>query len=393
MGDWVWYLGAGVLGVGGAWLFLWAWWGDRARGRARCGRCWYSLGALMNGGGALPVCPECGWRGKRRGSYFKSRRRRVLAALAVTAILSAAVLAATPRVRREGWGLAPDWLVLGYARAGFTPSGGYSDELVARCLASDRLSAWAPIIYRSNKRVRLSRDVWVKGYPLRVTYQSTYASGTNGRLSFGPVSPGTADSASPTTNQSHENWWSPLWAVQPRESASGDAYLLEVRPYSFGAGRTFQFEVPLKNSLDEVMKPVALERQGVLGALKPSVFVLPTTRNLALSVSDVTDAEIGAGAAFGMKVEVVRKGEVIARGRWYQSATTARMAGRPVLVRFGLDYLKGSQNGPMTCTLDELLADECVVRFSTDEEMALSALECDKYWRGSFEVPLKELVK
>ena len=151
--------------------------------------------------------------------------------------------------------------------------------------------------------------------------------------------------------------------------------------------------VPLADSIDDVMTPMPIAAERVAAALRPSLFVLPTTRCLALSVRDVSEADVGASVALGMRVEIVRRGEVIARGRWYQGTGEASVSGRPVLVRFGPYDPVGNQNGPMTVSLEELLAEvDCVVRFTTDEEMALAAIGYGSYWRGSFERPLKELV-
>ncbi|HYD02419.1 MAG TPA: hypothetical protein VEB22_14425 [Phycisphaerales bacterium] len=152
--------------------------------------------------------------------------------------------------------------------------------------------------------------------------------------------------------------------------------------------------VPLADSIDEVMTPVRLSGEDVAAALRPSLFVLPTTNCLALSVRDVGEEDLGSALALGMKVEVVRDGKVIGRGRWYQGTGEKSVSGRPVLVRFGRYDPVNNVNGPMTCTLEELLADGgCAVRFSTDEEMALGAIGYGSYWRGSFERPLKELAR
>ena len=44
--------------AGGAPLLVWAMFGDRARGRRRCPRCWYDMS-----GATLLKCPECGREG------------------------------------------------------------------------------------------------------------------------------------------------------------------------------------------------------------------------------------------------------------------------------------------------------------------------------------------
>jgi hypothetical protein len=82
--------------------------GDPARGRARCPRCWYD----MSGGG--PVCPECG---RRIASPARlSRRRRwwrlvSIAALGLVVVVPG--LMSVPRVQRAGWrGLVPTTVLI-----------------------------------------------------------------------------------------------------------------------------------------------------------------------------------------------------------------------------------------------------------------------------------------
>jgi hypothetical protein len=403
MADWVWYLGAGALGVGGLWLFWWAWWGDRARGRARCGRCWYSMDALMGGDAALPVCPECGWRGKRRDAYLRARRRRVWACLAVLIAVGAGVCGVTPKIRRDGvWSIAPDALVKKVATSGLRPSNSFVEEMVKRFGGAEWLNgSLAQSVYRENRWLQLTRAKWVKGVPLRARVESSYSSsGVFSGLNYHCAESnwGLSNSADPWNVQSHENWWDPgCVALLARPiDAKSCAFGVEVSVASGGRPEhreNFASRVELVDSLDQVMSPVRSEATLVRQALNPSIFVLPSTSNLAMAVSDLPDALLGRSAVLGLRADLQIRGRVVASARWYQESVGRSMTGRPVLVRFGDYESTRANNGPMTCTLDELLADGCVVRFSTDEEMALAALECEKYWRGSFEVPLRELVK
>jgi hypothetical protein len=181
-----------------------------------------------------------------------------------------------------------------------------------------------------------------------------------------------------------------------------DRLLLEVGiNFDLTHGGPIRVPIRLVNSIDEVMIPVSLAPETILTSIQPRMFVLPSTENLALSLTDPDFTGANGAVALGMQAELVCKGEVIARARWSHRQSDP-MAGRPVLVRFGawpgVRLIRSANderliNNPMTRSLDDLIADGCVVRFSTDEEMALSAFGYEKYWKGSFEVPLKELVK
>ncbi|MEX2217115.1 MAG: hypothetical protein WD749_00015 [Phycisphaerales bacterium] len=94
---------AGVVVVGLALLR------DRARGRARCPRCWYELTPMV--GGALPepasfagvVCPECGRSVVRARRLYRTRRHWRWAGVGVLVLGVGAWLAAWPWARGGEW--------------------------------------------------------------------------------------------------------------------------------------------------------------------------------------------------------------------------------------------------------------------------------------------------
>jgi hypothetical protein len=353
-------------------------------------------------GAALPVCPECGWGAKRRGQFFRARRRKWWAFVAIVLALGAAASGLTPKVRRDGvWSVTPTWVMWAILRSGRVPSDAFTVELAKRADGYEECVAAAERAYRLAPSARLTRQRGVKGVPLRARNGSILGHSwqTTG-FTFSPEGWLTND-ADVDAVQSHEDWWMPGTRVlRPSPASKGDTSVLVTRLYC--RSRTadpsnghvnFDWSIPLAESLDDVMTPVAVAREKLVAALHPTVFVLPTTKNLALSVRDVSEGDVGGALALGMRVDVVRRGEVVAYGRWYQSTDGTGVSGRPVLVRFGPYDPVHNVNGPMTSTLEELIADGCVVRFGTDEEMALAAIGSERYWRGSFEVPLKELVK
>lgn len=100
-------------------LGVWAWRGDRSRGRRRCPKCWYDMS------GSKLVCPECGHDAKVVKRLYRPRRRkRGLIGAAALLVLAYGVWIA-PRVREGGpvaavptWVLIaglpwwPDWLTI-----------------------------------------------------------------------------------------------------------------------------------------------------------------------------------------------------------------------------------------------------------------------------------------
>lgn len=96
-----------VLGVGGLVLALWALAWDRARGRRRCGRCWYDL---SESGEAPVTCPECG-RGHRSVRAMSRTRRRWKLAVAGVVLSVAGVVAGLTPAYRAGRLMAkvPSW--------------------------------------------------------------------------------------------------------------------------------------------------------------------------------------------------------------------------------------------------------------------------------------------
>jgi len=317
-------------------------------------------------------------------------------------VFAATVTGVTPRVRRDGpWSLAPTWLLLTAARWQGVPDQPLSLALWERLRGGEAWALAAPAVYAQNPRLHLLRPAWVKGVPVRGRWQSTFVDAGSYRALSLYLEPWRdierlRSDAEPEVVRSHENWWSPDTVVVSDGRGGDDEQRFVISVESINhCGMVeppppFHAQVVMKEALDDVMRPVTTDASALLSALGPRMFVLPTTRNLALSVKDVGPGVVSPGTAVGMRCELVVNGRVIARARWYQSADRRTVSGRPVLVRF--EGTREQENGPMDRGLAELLAQGCVVRFSTDEEMALATLSCERYWRGSFEVPLTQLV-
>lgn len=105
-----------------AWLALF---GDKPRGKARCPKCWYELGAL-DSPPTLPVtCPECGKRVERPRQL--SRRRFGRGRLLMALLLGVGIWFGSqlPGVSRRGW----LWLVPNRVLYETLPLVGYSSSL------------------------------------------------------------------------------------------------------------------------------------------------------------------------------------------------------------------------------------------------------------------------
>lgn len=81
---WLFWMGVAAAVALGAGLLAWALFGDRARGRPRCPKCWYDLSKLDS-----PRCPECGVEfGDNPRSKLRTRRRWKLAGLGAAVMLA-----------------------------------------------------------------------------------------------------------------------------------------------------------------------------------------------------------------------------------------------------------------------------------------------------------------
>ncbi|MCZ6445038.1 MAG: hypothetical protein O6758_02515 [Planctomycetota bacterium] len=158
----MWLLGLGLLGLCTA-VTWWGLFGDRARGRRRCPRCWYDLSHTPG-----MTCPECGLTATGERSLHKTRRRWVPAgAAALVAALGSAWT--IEQAQQGGWvSLLPTTLILGCLPMAGSADGGLISELTGR-MASKQLTEgqWRALIGRSIKgdwRARPVTERWQEKY-------------------------------------------------------------------------------------------------------------------------------------------------------------------------------------------------------------------------------------
>ncbi|MEO0483248.1 MAG: hypothetical protein AAF138_06450 [Planctomycetota bacterium] len=98
-----WHIAGYVLGVLGLLALAWWAWGDRARGRRRCRKCWYSMTDAVADRDGRYVCPECGKVAKSERALLRTRRRKRWIATALAMWLVGYAAWTTPRAYEHGW--------------------------------------------------------------------------------------------------------------------------------------------------------------------------------------------------------------------------------------------------------------------------------------------------
>ncbi len=158
-------LHAVMAGVGffGLVLGVWAWRGDRSRGRRRCPRCLYDMVGIkrriVDGGDGhdavhadeqgVFVCPECGFRIARVADLYRPKRRKKVAALGVLMVLIGLYGQTIPRALRTGpLGLVPTTVLI--AGMDVLPDSWYADTagwatpsaVLSRRALDDEIWSW-----------------------------------------------------------------------------------------------------------------------------------------------------------------------------------------------------------------------------------------------------------
>lgn len=153
--SWLLWCFAAVLALAGLLVIFRALFGDRARGRRRCPRCWYD----MSGTDGLR-CPECGRSAKSASRLLRTRRRPLRAAAGLLMLLAAYLVYLTPRAIAGGWWTAVPTPVLVLALQF------YNDEAAERVFASVQarmltpganVSAWEKLLV-ARHCARMLRD-------------------------------------------------------------------------------------------------------------------------------------------------------------------------------------------------------------------------------------------
>lgn len=149
MGTWSWafWIGSILVAAVGLWALWRALFSDRARGRRRCGKCWYDMAGVPG-----LKCPECGREAKREKQLGRTRRRWGRAVFACVLLSAAGGLAVTPRIVESGWDAVPLWAVCGVASVYDTTNHALADVVADRVIARNR-----GVAYSKTDRVIMAR--------------------------------------------------------------------------------------------------------------------------------------------------------------------------------------------------------------------------------------------
>jgi hypothetical protein len=417
------------MGVAGTW---WGLFGDRARGRRRCPRCWHDLSHTPG-----MTCSECGYTAKKERILFRTRRR-LLPTVAGVVVAALAATWGIEHLQRQGVisQLPTRVLLLGLpfvggaheeitgelsvrlGRGALTES--HHRSLIKRCLRGDRRARPVTVLWEQKygalldqsrqgapedidldakllalpARVELGTDrSWPQDAPvcLELEVRHWWTPGTLCRVHVSPK----WDGAEPVTvvgsgvRRSPPSY--PLVIERPRDSETLEFDVaLERQLPDEGAtwehiqNQTVRVPVALDAPMAEVLKPAESQdlHDAMMAALRPGAtkwtsgrspvrIRFEPRRTFVLGIEDT---------AIGARVEILRDGELARRlDLWWLS--------RPQLNSAPYGWLIVYEDVPL---LMEANADDgrWQMRVSGDPTVALRAGTASNYWAGEFTVPL-----
>lgn len=438
---WPWLIAGGVVGVMGLVLLAWALLSDRSGGRRRCPKCWYD----MAGTEAL-TCSECGKTVKRERQLFKTRRRWNWTLVGGLALLGAAVLVVTPKVRRDGpWSLVGDRALLAMLPLAGDGDGWIADEvqrrttrlelssddlqrLFNRCAAGDRLNrplgdGWREkygrlidrlgvlyaqpmyadlLITDGGERVDAAlldlpmhiepavREQWPEDVPVAIEVRMSNWWPDWGARVY--VTPETVDG---TTQQ--------LWGrrdVITLPPLPAGVYSLsfsyrtetpeQVRPGKPPQTGELTVRVRVEGTMDDALPPARAPKLDTLMATVAQR-ELKGWRNTSRASPSAALIYVAMGSTvpefndigFGVVVEYVRNGEVVGTERcWWLGGPPPKGYRSPLVER---DWKEGDSRAVHGKVQG---GDTWSIRLRSDQELALRVPEAKRYWKGGMEFQL-----
>lgn len=420
MPDAGWYTLAAVFLAVACGLFFLGFFRDRARGRARCPKCWYALQGLETD---LPrPCPECGRVITHRRQLYRTRWHGVPVAFGVLALVLAIAAYFTPPIRRDGWlQTTPTWalrLHLAWSsRESIMQGDPVVNEIIRRLEDGEiRDSDSCQAALMSIRHALFSyREKWPTGVPVAVDGLAVFfdqdprnrdeikhvwfgISGlqTQGRFSSRALARETA-----------ENWWSDeaTTSITPRvvkNRASINVIVIIPGPFvpitgdaAVGIDPTspaplyvpLHLPITLVDRADQCIEPITspeidaavqtlLQPRLRRSAFSPVAGVRFTISSRPPSLEDI---------AVGVRIELLYKDQVMATTRYRDNSgrvltdlysLPARLDASPQLV----ERLFAESENP-----------DWTVRFTGDAALSLRDLKRSKYWSGSYTILLRDL--
>lgn len=388
--DWVYPVVAITLASLGVPLLIWALWGDRARGRRRCPRCWYDMGGTPG-----LKCPECGRAASSEPALFRTRRRRRTAVFGALLCVLAVSVALVPSVRSGRiWSRLPLTAILAIEWC-------VGPETITRLTHERRLAfgrdPWdwqLEILVARELRDRVAyREVWPEGLPLFVVNPDNFYHNSTEEFSveFERYQP----AAAPVPGPSHQGFaYSP--AAQIAGSETDRAIVAVVRQYSRGGvhvrgePRTHRVVIPVRRvaTVDAAITPVrdSAVDEAIRGTLDPRIVVYPDTgrAGVVLTQPTVDRDPREAPLAVGLVITIEHQGKVVA---------TARALTRTVDVAG--DVLPAAElSGDLAALLaGDFSAPEWRVRIKGDGEMSLRDFRATRFWAGELEFSAADVMR
>jgi len=427
----VWVLGVLVVGLGVT-LTWWGLFGDRARGRRRCPRCWHDLSHTPG-----MTCSECGYTARREPVLFRGRRRLVPAVLGAVAA-SVAATWCIEQVQHEGFisVLRTRMILLSLPMVGGAHEG-LTDELSSRIgrrkLADGHYRSLIKRCLRGDRRARPVTPLWEEKYGRLLDLSRGDAPedidldrkllALPARVELGTRRPWPRD-APVCLDLRVRHWWTPGTACRVRVTPKwdgaepviivGSGVRRNPRPYPLVIERppdaeTLDFDLVLERRLPdpdatwehiqelsinvplavegplaEVLQPVETDElhEAMISAFSPGAMKWTSGRSPLRIRFDRRYTYIPSleDTAFGASVEILRDGVLARRlDLWWSF--------RPELGNDNYGWLVAYEDAPLLMEANE--ADgRWQMRVRGDPTVALRAGPATSYWEGEFTVPL-----
>lgn len=416
--------------------------------RRTCPWCAYDMEGLPDAaGGALPACPECG-RAARSEAQLRVGRRRLWArlgwaTLGVLLLLASWMVAHARPTLERGWiGAAPSTALLAWQTMVDERLDSVAHEELCERFNEGRMAQWQE---RSFVRWRAAqttgiRSVWPEGSTVFVRAEASTFLGKGMANCVLAEFPDARTLTDPRQySPSYFDFWRPSEVPVATRTVDGEEFV-ERRLASFlgsqateparlkGPGQTFDDPVPIRRvaTLDEAITPVdSVATEKLLrNALRGSVRRL-ANHPASIDVQPLWQAAATAAlqpefwallpkdfSTIALRIEVRRDGVTLGEALWRSpvGGLGARGLGRgfwrrdwgrqiAIDPRVGDDAKAAPLDALLTSALDAFAAgdttalDAWSVRVVGDGELALRDFDATHYWRGSFVMPLRELVE